>query len=171
MNHVTAGLFADSKSAGSAIAELKNKGYTKDISVISKESVDEQVKVQDIKKDVGDGVAAGATTGAAMGAAAVGLAALLAGAVSFVIPGAGVVVLGPLAAILTGAAAGALTGGIVGALVDAGFPEEKARMYEHQLQLGDTLVSVSSADDKSDEISMILRQHGASDVSVLNEKM
>ncbi|CAN5144846.1 hypothetical protein BH09PAT2_BH09PAT2_04400 [soil metagenome] len=169
MTHMIAGLFPDSKMAGDAISELKNKGYTKDISVITKEEMSDDAKVHDIKKDVTDGAGAGAMTGAAMGAVAAGVAALLVGAISFVIPGAGLIVLGPLAAGLTGAAAGAVTGGVVGALVDAGFPEEKAKMYQHQLELGDTLVSVSCPDDKDDDVKMIFNQHGASQLEVLHE--
>lgn len=170
MSRTVAALYSDSKMAGDAIAELKDKGYTNDISVITKQTMDETT-THDIKKDVSDGAGVGATAGAAVGATAAGVAALLAGAVSFIVPGAGLVVLGPLAAALTGAAAGAVTGGVVGALVDAGFPEEKAKMYEHQLTMGDTLVSVSAPSEKSDEVKAILSQHGANEIEMLNEKI
>lgn len=170
MSHLVSGLFTDSKSAGEAISILKNKGYTNDISVITKDTRTADTKATDVKKDVADGASAGATSGAALGAVAAGVAALLAGAISFVIPGAGLIVLGPLAATLTGAAAGAVAGGVVGALVDAGFPEEKAKMYEHQIQMGDTLVTVSADSTKTAEVQEILEEYGAEGVEVLNER-
>lgn len=170
MAQLISGLFSDSSNAGQAVAELKNLGFTKDISVIQKDVQNEEVKAHDIKKDVSDGAGAGAATGAAMGAVAAGVATLLVGAVSFLIPGAGLIVLGPLAAALTGAAAGAVTGGVVGALVDLGFPEEKARIYERQLLAGDTLVSVSVSEDKVAEVQSMFDEHQAQEVAVLDDR-
>lgn len=169
MSHLIAGLFTDSKLAGEAISELKNKGYTKDISVITKDGA-RDTKTHDVKKDVSDGAGMGAATGAAMGAAIAGLTALLVGAVTVAIPGVGIVIAGPLAAGLAGAATGAVAGGVVGALVDAGFPEEKAKMYQHEIENGETLVSVSAGADKSGEVESILKKYGAHDTEVLNEK-
>lgn len=170
MSDLVVGLFTDSTMAGEAIAELKEKGYTKDISVVSKEVGDTELKAHDIKKDVSDGAGAGAVTGAAVGAAAGVAATLLAGALAVTIPGVGLVIAGPLAAGLAGAATGALTGGLVGALVDLGFPEEKAKMYEHHVQAGDTLVAVSASDDKSAIAEQILADHGAIEIQMLDER-
>lgn len=166
MNHLIVGTFSDSTNAGKAVAELKEKGYTKDISVITKDQSND-VTATDVKKDVSDGATAGAATGAAITGAIAALTTLLVGAVSFVVPGAGVVIMGPIAAGLTAAAAGAVAGGVIGALVDAGFPEEKARMYEHQITMGDTLVSVSTAEDRSEEAKLILNKYMPRQVDVL----
>lgn len=170
MSNLVVGLFTDSAMAGEAIGELKEKGYTKDISVVAKDMGDPELKSHDIKKDVSDGAGAGAVTGAAVGAAAGIAATLLAGAISVVVPGVGLVVAGPLAAGLAGAATGAVTGGAVGALVDLGFPEEKAKMYEHHIQSGDTLVAISTSEDKSSIAEQVLADHGAVEIQVLNER-
>ncbi len=171
MNHHIVGLFSESKGAGEAISELKEKGYTKDISLITKDYASEHPRVRDIKKDITSGSDAGAVSGAAMGGVAAGITSLFVGAVSFVIPGAGLIVLGPLATTLTGIVAGALTGQVVGALVDAGFPKEKAKMYEHQLKSGDTLVSVTTDDEKSMIVQQILTVHGAHQTEILNKQL
>lgn len=170
MSHLVAGLFRDSEWAGKAISSLKEKGYTKDISVISKDTSDPHLKSHDVKKDVTDGAVGGAAAGAVMGAAVGAVATLLVGAAAVVLPGVGILVLGPLGAGLAGAAAGAVTGTLVGVLVDAGFPEEKAKMYEHHIQSGETLVAVSVEADATDTILDIYSEFGAVEVQVLTEQ-
>lgn len=159
-NNMVVGIFSDSKRAGDAIGELKAKGYTKDISVISKDVNDQGTASHQVKQDLTDGAAAGAGTGAVMGA----LAGLLAGAAAFAVPGIGWVVLGPLATSLTGAAAGALTGGMVGTLVDWGIPDEKAKDYERRINSGEVLVTVTADETRRTEAEHILRDKGASEV-------
>lgn len=158
MNTVV-GLFDDSKQAGEAIADLKNEGYTDDISIVSKDVNDQGVKTHQVKQDSSDGAAAGAAVGSVMGA----LAGILAGAASFALPGIGLVVLGPLAATLTGAAAGAATGGLVGALVDMGIPEKRAKEYQDAVSSGQVLVSVTTDEDKADDAMEVLKKHGVSE--------
>ena len=145
------GVFNDSKKAGDAVAELKNKGYTNDISVISKDVNGEGVKSEQVKDDVTDG----AVAGAAVGGALAGLATLLAGAAALAIPGAGILILGPLGAALAGAA----TGGLVGALVDWGIPQEKAKEYEHRIKSGDVLVAVKTNKDKEQHVLDIFKKY------------
>ena len=106
MSHLVAGLFRDSEWAGKAISSLKEKGYTKDISVISKDTSDPHLKSHDVKKDVTDGAVGGAAAGAVMGAAVGAVATLLVGAAAVVLPGVGILVLGPLGAGLAGAGGG-----------------------------------------------------------------
>ncbi len=116
MSHVVIGLFGDSEAAGHAVAELKNKGYTKDISVVAKNSETGETDTHSVKED-GTG---GAKTGAGMGAALGGAGALVAGITAVAIPGVGVVA-GTIAAALAAAATGAAAGGVVGWMVDKGF--------------------------------------------------
>lgn len=150
-------IFRDSKAAGSAVSELSNKGYTKDVSVVAKNTDNAEVQTHEVKQDVSDGTAVGAATGAALGA----VGAILVGAASFVLPGLGLVVLGPLATILSGTAAGAITGGVVGALVDWGVPDEQAKDYEERIMRGEVLVAVTAGEDKEMEINQTFNKYGA----------
>jgi len=158
-------LFVDSKKAGEAIAELKEKGYTKNISVIIRDETDGEVKTKEVKDETGDGAISAAATGGVIG----GLAGLAAGAISLVVPGVGpLVVTGPLVATwgLTGGALGALAGGLVGALVDAGVSQEEAERYETRIMEGDVLVAVTTDDEHVDEVREILDNHDALDSAV-----
>lgn len=158
MAHVVAGLFTNSKRAGEAIAELKQQGFTKDISVIAKDWDDTEVKTHQVKQDPSDGAVGGAATGAVIG----GLAGLIAGVSTLALPGIGTVfIAGPLAGMLTvtGVAGGAVAGGLVGALVDAGIPDERARFYEDSIERGDVLVAVNVNHESEDIARSILEKH------------
>lgn len=161
MKNTINGLFSDSERAGEAVSLLKEKGYTKDISILARDERDNEIKATDVKKDISEGTLAGATTGAAVGA----LAAVVTGLTSLAIPGIGAILLGgPLYAGLAGAATGALAGGMIGALVELGVPEETARMYEESIQSGEVLVSVSAPDDKVEEVASSMRKLGAHNI-------
>jgi uncharacterized membrane protein len=162
MAHLITGLFIDSKQAGEAVAELKGKGYTEELSVASRDENTGEASTTSVQSDGGEGAAAGATTGAAIG----GLSALLAGLTSIVIPGAGILVAGPLATALTTAAAGAAAGGIVGALVDKGIPDNVAKTYEEKVKEGEVLAPVTADHDNEEDIKAILSRHN---VTELNE--
>src|SRR5690349_21034255 len=115
------------------------------------------------------GAATGAATddvsagqGAAVGAVwggLVGLAALL-------IPGVGpFIAFGALGAALTGAVTGAVVGGISAALIDfSGIPEDEARGYEEQVQVGKTLVAVKARDEDALEVRRVLASAGADSI-------
>jgi uncharacterized membrane protein len=80
------------------------------------------------------------------------------------LPGLGLLVGGPIAALLTGAGAGALTGGVAGALIDYGIPEEKAKMYEGRIKNGDVAVAVNTPENKMDDVRHILEDHDAEEI-------
>lgn len=169
MAQVVAGLFSDSVKAGNAVAELKQQGFTEDISVVAREEGTGEVTSEQVKQNVEDGTVAGAVTGAVGG----GLLGLLAGAVNVAVPGVGaLLVFGPLAALwgLTGGALGALAGGLIGALVDAGFPEERARLYEDRVREGEVLVAVDVEEGREDEVVKILGKHGVEEVGMTEEE-
>lgn len=156
MAELVAGLFSDSKKAGEAVADLKQRGFTDDISLIAKNFNDEGVNSHQIKQDVKDGAGAGAVTGGILGA----LGGLLVGAATLTVPVIGpILAAGPLAAALGGGAIGAATGGIVGALVDAGIPDQKAKMYEDRIRSGEVLVTVTVPEDKAASVQRILDAH------------
>src|SRR5690606_32936946 len=97
------------------------------------------------------------------------IAGLIAGAVSVAIPGGLLLVGGPLAVIwgVSGAALGALGGGLLGALVDAGFPDNKAQMFEKHIMEGEVLVAVTADDEKYESVEQILTAQGAHDILTL----
>lgn len=154
MSHVVIGLFGDSEAAGHAVSELKNKGYTKDISVVAKNPETGETDTHSVKED-GTG---GAKTGASMGAAIGGAGALLAGITAVAIPGVGLVA-GTIATALAAAATGAAAGGVVGWMVDKGIPDNKAKEYEERIQHGEVLVAVETPHEKEAEVEMILGSH------------
>lgn len=160
MAHQIVAIFSASEDAGHAIGELKNKGYTKDISVVAKKfdgfQIDE--RTHQIKQFVADSAAGGVVAGAAIG----GLAAVLAGLTAITIPAAGIFIAGPIATALTATAAGAVTGTVVGALVDKGIPEQRAQLYADSIMAGETLISVTVDHDKEQEVIDILTAHGVS---------
>jgi len=57
-----------------------------------------------------------------------------------------------------------VTGGVAGGLIDLGIPEDKGRQYEENLKQGGVLAVIETSDDKANDASSILRQHGAKDV-------
>ena len=101
-----------------------------------------------------DNISNGVVTGGILG----GLAGLLIGAGSMVVPGLGIVAAaGPI----TGLLSGAVTGGIVGGLVDLGIPENRSRQYESDIRAGKILFSMKTDEAKVNQIATILRNNGA----------
>jgi hypothetical protein len=142
------GLFYDREAAEEAYDDLKDAGYTRDeINVImSNETRDRYYPADQDKEDRSDmgnkaveGMGTGASIGGVIGGIAGAIAAL---STNLVIPGLGLVIVGPIAGALAGIGAGGLTGGIVGALIGAGIPEERAEHINRELNKGKILLSV-----------------------------
>jgi uncharacterized membrane protein len=168
MARTVVGLFEDSKAAGDVVGDLKNKGYTKEISVLAHNEKVGGEKTNEVKQDVSAGATAGATVGAIAGV----VAAFMTGITSLVVPGIGLLVGGPLMAALgvTGGAIGMLAGGIVGALVDLGMNEATARIYEQKINEGQVLVGVTTDNEaKEAEVTRLLEDAGATDIATLNK--
>lgn len=168
MSKTVVGVFNDYRQAEEAARQVKNRGLrTDDISIITKER-DERAShgVNGVTANMGvgsgprnDNISDGVVTGGILG----GLAGILIGAGSMIIPGLGIVAAaGPI----TGLISGAVTGGIVGGLVDLGIPEEKSRQYEGDIRQGRVLFSMRTDDDKVDQIRNILRSNGANSIDV-----
>lgn len=165
MKRITFGLFTDSKAAGDAVAELNGENYTDKISLVLRDEETGEVRSHQVKQDVDGGTTAlGAATGAAVGA----LGSILGSATPVTIAGVGALLVGgPLTAVL-GAAAGAAGGALVGALIDLGFPDERANLYQHRILAGEILVAVTT--DVADEFDTkaVLLKHGAQEVASLH---
>jgi hypothetical protein len=144
-------MFRDRDSVERAYGSLESRGYTKDdISlVMSDEARRRHFGEGTPKTELGSKAAEGAGVGAAVGGALGATLAALAAAGTIMLPGIGLIAMGPLAAALAGAATGAVGGGLIGALIGAGIPEERARQYESGLREGNIVMGVEprSAED------------------------
>ncbi|MCD8526955.1 hypothetical protein LRY65_01950 [Candidatus Woesebacteria bacterium] len=162
MSLLITGLFVDTNKAGEAISELKQKGYTDSISFVAKDENGE-VSTETVKNDPTDGAATGAGIGALAGA--------VTGVVAAMLPGAPIILAGPLAVTwgVTGTAVGALSGGIVGALVDVGLDQDIAQEFETRIWRVDILVAVTADEDRKEEVSAILTRHGVEQMTEMLE--
>lgn len=152
MSKVVVAVFHEREKAESAIQDLKDHGFDRDVSLIARDGQE-----GDQGGFEGQDLSEGTFTGGALG----GIAGLLAGTGALLIPGIGpIIAAGPIAATLTGV----VTGGIAGGLIDYGIPEERGEYYEQQVRQGGILVTMKSSDDHVDEAGSILRDHGAEDV-------
>lgn len=152
MSQTVIGVFRSDKQAEEAVRELKARHFpVEDISVVARG--DERSSGLGTQ-NLADGTVAGGALG--------GLTGLLAGVGALLIPGVGpIIAAGPLAGALTGI----VTGGIAGGLIDYGLPEEEGRRYEEEINRGNVLVAVETADDElSAEIVAAFHENGAQDV-------
>jgi hypothetical protein len=149
---ILVGMFDNREDAEKAYNELKTMGYdADDINIVLSEEGHKRHFGKDNDNDndteLGNKALEGTGKGAAIGGTIGGIAGAIAAlGTNLIIPGLGLVVLGPLAAGLAGAGAGGLTGGIIGALVGAGIPKEKADTYRAGLDEGHIIVTVHPHD-------------------------
>ena len=146
------GLFRDRESAEGAYRSLAERGYTKDDVNVLMSDETRNKHFADGDSEVGskalEGMGVGSAVGGTLGAIIAAVAAI---GTNVIIPGAGLVVAGPLAAALAGAGAGGLTGGLVGTLVGAGIPEEHAKTYDEGIRGGGIYMGVNArADEDAD---------------------
>ena len=159
--------FSNYSDAQRAAHAVKEKGLrTDDISIVTKQG--ERVDSEDsqytdntmtMSQQGGrtDNISDGVLTGGILG----GLAGILLGAGSMVIPGLGVIAAaGPI----TGLLSGAVTGSIVGGLVDLGIPEDEGKFYEDQIRQGKVLFSMKTEDENITKITSILKSNAAQSV-------
>lgn len=159
MKHSVVAIYNDSKHAGEAVGELKDMGYTKDISVVAKDVNAEGLETTDVKRDLGHEASRGASTGAVVGGVLGAIAGLLTGAATITVPPLGIAVIGPVVAAFTGAGVGGATGTLVGALIDMGVPDERAKEYEKYISEGQVLVAISAHPQDVGKIEDVLRKH------------
>jgi len=159
MAKVALGIFDTRDKAEQAVQELRNKGFDKEISVVTRD----EGQGKDRENELGmGGERDTATEGVTYGGALGGLTGLAAGAGALVIPGIGpILAMGPIAGLLSGA----VTGGLAGGLIDWGIPGEEGRHYEEDIKAGKTLVAVQCSEPKLNDAASVLRQSGAHDVT------
>jgi uncharacterized membrane protein len=158
------GSFDSFNEAHRVANDLRAAGFLdSDISIVANNAAGEyreDARVRDNDNDA-SATAKGAVTGAVVGGGA-GLAASLAG---LAIPGIGpIIAAGPIVATLAGAGTGAVAGGLIGGLVDLGVPENDAQYYAEAVRRGGALVTVRADESRADEVTDILRSHGAIDI-------
>lgn len=164
MAKTVVGIFDSSRDAETAAHQVKDHGLrTDDISIIAKDESGQTTQTTGTFTDqthpINDNISGGTMTGGVLG----GLAGLLLGMGTMVIPGLGVIAAaGPIAGLLSGA----LTGGIVGGLVDLGIPEEAGRKYEADVKQGRILWSMKTQDQNVTKVTDILKSCGAKDIGV-----
>lgn len=157
MDKTVIALFDTRQDAENAAYELRNQNLRMDdISIVAKDGAENNTEGDQMTNDnISDGV----TTGSVLG----GLAGLLIGAGSFVVPGLGVIAAaGPIAGLLSGA----ITGGIVGGLIDLGIPESATPRYEQGLREGKVILTTKATDENVDAVTDILKNFGGFDVEV-----
>ncbi|MGE5327950.1 MAG: hypothetical protein ACM3KR_00375 [Deltaproteobacteria bacterium] len=155
------GVFEYHKDAEKAARKVKEEGLkTSDISIITRQGSDNDYNDNTTGQDYtmkNDNISDGVVTGGVLG----GLAGLLIGAGTMVIPGIGIIAAaGPI----TGLISGAITGGIVGGLVDLGIPEDESREYENDVKEGKVVWSMRTDSSYVDKIKSILIDCGAYDI-------
>lgn len=167
MSKMIVATFSNYTDAQRAARAIKERGLrTDDISIVTKQGkntdldqgdvVDSSVTMSSHAEHT-DNISDGVITGGMLG----GLAGLLLGAGSMVIPGLGVIAAaGPI----TGLLSGAVTGGIVGGLVDLGIPEEEGRAYEEQIKQGKVLFSMKTEEENIPNVTSILKSNAAQSV-------
>lgn len=137
-NHVI-GAYETERQAAEVVKELKEKGYlTEEISVIAKNLNERSEITQEIKPSTIDGAIAGAATGGA-----IGIAGMIAGLSTILIPGVGAVLAaGPILTTIGGAVVGASSGagGLKPALMELGVLEDEAERYSQDVEEGKILV-------------------------------
>ena len=141
------GLFTDYSAAEQAYQHLKEMGYTEDqISIL----MSDEARLQYFEAPhlhvnvVGDSITEGPGLGGVIGAGTGGILGGIAGAaVSFALPGVGLVAAGPIAAIIAGGGFGALAGGLLGTLFGLSIPESEAHGYEEKIKQGNILLGIN----------------------------
>ncbi len=157
MSKTVIGAFSSRDQAEKAVAELRAKGFEKEISILAKDDRSYTGTDHNSVMSGGDSMTDGATTGGVIG----GIAGLAIGAGALAIPGLGpIIAAGPITGMLSGAA----TGGIAGGLVDWGIPKDRSKFYEEKVKEGNLVATVKTSDDKVDSAAEILRRNGAHDV-------
>jgi hypothetical protein len=141
------GVFTDYSAAERAYQHLKETGYTEDqISILmSDEARTQYFEAPHLHLHiVGDSIKEGPGLGGVIGAGTGGILGAMAGAaVSFALPGVGLVAAGPIAAMLAGGGFGALAGSVLGTLFGLSLSEEEAHSYEEKIRQGNILIGIN----------------------------
>ena len=142
-------IFRDQASAELAYQCVSERGYDeRDIDLIMSDETHKRYfsnteTTRFETRPAAQGAAFGGMLGGTVGAISAAVTAI---GTALVIPGVGLIVAGPTAAVLSGAGAG--DGGLMGALVDRGVPEERVEHYEQEIKDGGILIGVQTQSDR-----------------------
>ena len=171
--NLLAALFLNNVDAEKAYQFLIEKGYDKvNITLIMSEATREKYFSNTTHEGeleaspmstAGKASAIGGTIGVTIGAI---LGITLAIGTSFVIPGLGFLVAGPLMAGLAGAGAVGVAGGLIGALMGVGLGEDRAKLYEENLKNGQILVGIHPKIYDEESIHQAWRIMGGKEISM-----
>ena len=158
------GIFSSYADFANLIETLNTRGYKEDdLSVLMSENTHHQYFAPQENTKAPEGVTVGGLSGGVLGAILGSLT--LAGTV--MLPGAGLLVAGPLVGALTAGAVGAVTGGLIGALIGAGIPEHEAKFFEYALkEQGRILVVAHIPKSESLEVKSIFERSNAQHLRV-----
>ncbi|MER2008381.1 general stress protein [Psychrobacillus sp. BL-248-WT-3] len=141
MKNNVIGVYESEQQVKEVVEGLKEKGYTtEEISVIARNSKRDSEVTQEVKPSTKDGAIAGAVTGGA-----IGLAGVLVGLSTVLIPGFGAVLAaGPIMTTIGGAVVGANSsaGGLKHALMEIGVTDDEAERYSSDVENGKILVLI-----------------------------
>lgn len=158
---IVAGVFDSKKEADAAVSTLLDTGFKKEnLSLIVSDNARHTIfaaPTDDESARTIEGGAAGALIGGALGALIAGLT--LVGVM--VVPGSGLLAVGPLVAAFSGAGAGAAAGGLSGALISAGFAVDEAKRYEEEIRHGKAVIVVHTTDEMAHAARVALRSSNA----------
>jgi hypothetical protein len=166
---IVTGTFRDRDTLDRTVADLRDRGYTdEDFHVVMSDDARKRYydrEADTVEIEEGSKAMEGAGTGAAIGGATGGIIGAIAGVGgAILVPGIGAVA-GPIAGALAGAGAGGAAGTLVGALVGAGIPEERARMYQADVEDGGMVLGVHPrSEDDYGYVRGRYDEYGASNV-------
>jgi uncharacterized membrane protein len=140
------GVFKDRNAVESAYKDAIARGYNpNDINVVMSDDTRKKhfTNADGVVTQLGDKSMEGLAVGGALGGTIVGIASAIAAiGAAVVVPGVGLILVGPLAAGLVGAGAGSIAGGLIGALIGCGIPEERVKEYEKTIKSGGIVMTV-----------------------------
>jgi hypothetical protein len=155
MNNLVIALFKNPTEASSAIYALEAIGIREsDISLLKKDSLNEDhFEIAD-SHDISEGVAYGAASAGILTAIVAGLTTVG----SIATGGATLLASGPIVAMLAGGGAGAAAGGILGGLLQYGNSDKVQIDYQDTLEKGAVLIGVNYTDDNEQIIRNVLQE-------------
>ncbi len=161
------GIFSSEAKVRSLIEDLEDRGYSKDqISMLMSDKTRDRFPQLEKSSKLPEGAATGGLSGGLLGALIGGLT--MAGSV--LVPGAGLLIAGPIIGALTGGAIGTTAGSLIGALIGAGIPEHEAKHYEDALkQEGNVLLIAHVDKDEVSEVKSLFKTYGAKELDVKRE--
>lgn len=158
------GVFNSDDAVERLINALEDRGYSdNDVSIIMSDKTRDRYPELVKSSKLPEGAATGGLTGGLLGSLIGGLTMVG----SVLIPGAGLLIAGPLVGAITGGVIGTSAGSLIGALVGAGIPEHEAKHYEETLKNEGNILVIAHVDKEDvQEVRDAFKSFGAHDIDV-----